>query len=48
MTELLERVKENNFVPVIDDRDCFIGLIRRKDVIEYFSKRYLRVAAKKN
>lgn len=41
MTELLERVKENNFVPVIDDRECFIGLIRRKDVIEYFSRRYL-------
>lgn len=48
MTELLERVKENNFVPVIDDRDCFIGLIRRKDVIEYFSKRYLRVSARKS
>lgn len=43
MTELLERVKENNFVPVIDDRECFIGLIRRKDVIEYFSRRYLTV-----
>lgn len=43
MTELLERVKENNFVPVIDDRECFIGLIRRKDVIEYFSRRYLMV-----
>ena len=43
MTELLERVKENNFVPVIDDSECFIGLIRRKDVIEYFSRRYLMV-----
>lgn len=46
MAELLERVKENNFVPVIDDRDCFIGLIRRKDVIEYFSHRYLRATGK--
>ena len=46
MTELLERVKENNFVPVIDDRECFIGLIRRKDVIEYFSRRYLMVPKK--
>lgn len=46
MAELLERVKENNFVPVIDDRDCFIGLIRRKDVIEYFSRRYLRATGK--
>lgn len=46
MAELLERVKENNFVPVIDDRDCFIGLIRRKDIIEYYSRRYLRTTGK--
>jgi CBS domain-containing protein len=42
MRELLERVKENNFVPVTDDRDCFIGIVRRKDIIEYFSSRYLQ------
>ncbi len=41
LAELLARVKENNFVPVIDDRDSFIGIVRRKDIIEYFSKKYL-------
>ncbi len=41
LEELLERVKENNFVPVIDDRDCFIGIVRRKEIIEYFTEAYL-------
>ncbi len=35
MTELIERVKEHNFVPVVDDRGCFIGLILRRDVLNY-------------
>lgn len=35
MAELIERVKEHNFVPVVDDRGCFIGLILRRDVLNY-------------
>ena len=35
MSELIERVKEHNFVPVVDDRGCFIGLILRRDVLNY-------------
>lgn len=35
MTELIDRVKEHNFVPVVDDRGCFIGLILRRDVMSY-------------
>ena len=35
MAELIERVKEHNFVPVVDDRDCFIGIILRRDVMSY-------------
>ena len=35
MTELIERVKEHNFVPVVDDRGCFIGIILRRDVMNY-------------
>ena len=38
MTDLLEKVKERNFAPVVDDRGCFIGLITRKDVLSYFAK----------
>ena len=33
--ELFDRVKEHNFVPVVDDRGCFIGLILRRDVMNY-------------
>ena len=24
-----------NFVPVVDDKDTFIGIIKRRDIIEY-------------
>ena len=36
MDELLLRVMDQNFVPVIDDRNVFIGIITRKDIIRYF------------
>lgn len=36
MDELLLRVMEQNFVPVVDDRKAFVGIITRKDVIHYF------------
>jgi CBS domain-containing protein len=28
-----------NFIPVVDDQDIFIGIIRRKDIIEYLAIR---------
>lgn len=40
VSELIERVKEHNFVPVVDDRDCFVGLILRRDVLNYLLKYY--------
>lgn len=36
MQDLLLLVMNQNFVCVIDDRDCFIGIITRKSVLEYF------------
>ena len=36
MEDLLQRVMDQNFVPVIDDRGVFVGIITRKDVIRYF------------
>ena len=38
MEELLERVLNQNFVPVVDDTNSFIGIVTRKGVIRYFSK----------
>ncbi len=36
MESLLEKVKRQNFVPVIDDRNVFIGIVKRSDIIRYF------------
>ncbi|WP_295219596.1 CBS domain-containing protein [Ruminococcus sp.] len=36
MDDLLQRVMDQNFVPVVDDRGVFVGIITRKDVIGYF------------
>ena len=41
MKELLERAKNQNFVPVVDDRGFFVGIITRKDIITYFCDNYL-------
>lgn len=35
MEELFEQAMNQNFVPVIDDRNVFIGIITRKDIIKY-------------
>lgn len=37
--DLLERVLNQNFVPVVDDRNLFVGIITRKDVIQYFGNK---------
>ena len=47
MTDLLEKVKERNFAPVVDDRGCFIGLITRRDVLSYFARLHADVHAAK-
>lgn len=40
MAELIEMVKEHNFVPVVDDRGCFIGIILRRDILNYLLNFY--------
>jgi len=35
MEDLISKVVNQNFVPVIDDNRKFIGIITRKDVIQY-------------
>ena len=36
MDELMKRAANQNFVPVVDDRNKFIGIITRKDILEFF------------
>ena len=40
MEELIELVKEHNAVPVVDDRGCFIGIVLRRDVMNFLLKYY--------
>ncbi len=35
VVDLLTLASEQNFVPVVDDQDIFIGIIRRREIIEY-------------
>ena len=35
MDELLRRVMNQNFVPVVDDLSSFVGIVTRKDIINY-------------
>jgi len=39
MEGLLSLAIVQNFVPVVDDSDIFIGIIRRREIIEYYAKR---------
>ena len=39
MEDLLELSLNQNFVPVVDDYNHFIGIITRKDIIRYFYKK---------
>ncbi len=33
--DLMEKVLNQNFVPVVDDNEIFIGIVKRKDIIHY-------------
>jgi CBS domain-containing protein len=37
LEDMLELAADQNFVPVVDDNKIFIGIIRRKDIIEYYT-----------
>ncbi len=37
--DLLQQSTNQNFVPVIDDKNIFIGIVTRKDIIQYCIKR---------
>ena len=40
MSDLIENVKEHNFVPITDDRGCFIGIVLRRDILNYLLEYY--------
>lgn len=40
MEDLISKAMNQNFVPVIDDKKIFIGIVTRKDIIEFCYKEY--------
>ena len=38
MEDMLDIILEQNFVPVVDDENNFIGIITRREVIKWMSK----------
>lgn len=38
MVDLIDLAKVQNFVPIVDDADKFIGIVRRSEIIEYCAK----------
>ena len=42
MEDLISRAVVQNFVPVVDDQHIFIGIVRRREMIEYCSNLLLQ------
>ncbi|BAE83999.1 CBS domain-containing protein [Desulfitobacterium sp. LBE] len=38
MEDLISRAVEQNFIPVVDDQKIFIGIVRRREILEYCTK----------
>ena len=36
METLLTRAMDQNYIPVVDDRGTFMGIVTRRDIIRYF------------
>ena len=41
MEDLMSKAVEQNFVPVVDDRNSFIGIITRKAIMQYCMDHYI-------
>lgn len=39
MDQLISKATEQNYVPVVDDRGYFIGIVTRRDIMKYFAQK---------
>ncbi len=39
--DILNLIQSQNFIPIVDDRKKYIGIIRRKEILQYL-KRYIK------
>ena len=42
MDEVIAKALEQNFVPVVDDRGMFIGIVTRRNILQYFKEKLSR------
>ncbi|KGM94789.1 membrane protein [Clostridium botulinum C/D str. DC5] len=42
--DLISLAVNQNFVPVVDDNDVFIGIIKRSEIIQYYYNKSLKVS----
>lgn len=42
MEDLIQTAMNQNFVPVIDDKKIFIGIVTRKDIIKFCFDTYVK------
>lgn len=40
--DLIIRASEQNFVPVVDDKGAFIGIVRRSSILKYCAEKYFK------
>ncbi len=45
MAQVVLSLMERNFVPVVDDRGKFVGIVTRRDVLKYLGGEYFRISA---
>ena len=38
LEDVLEQIQKQNFVPIVDDRNCFCGIVTRRDVLKYLEE----------
>ncbi len=39
MEDLMQMAMQQNFVPMVDGRGIFMGIVTRRDILEYFQKK---------
>ena len=42
VTDVYKKAMIQNFVPVVDDDGVFIGIVKRRDIIQYFYDQYIQ------
>lgn len=48
MADLLLMATKQNFIPIVDDRKLFIGIVTRKDILQYYYRLHYEATNEEN